>query len=165
MNDTPATENNSENNGKAIILGLYAGLVLALIGQIVPVMTLQLGGALLLLVLLACAGHLRKKYPPGTNINTHAVYFIRTIWAWSFILMICLGLAGYYASTLYSYDEFLTIAQTLAAGDTSGDEVRKFGMLGLVATLPSLAYLAYRLGRGLYHALRGTNLPHPKTFF
>lgn len=151
------------NNDKTIILGLYAALVFALIGQIVPVIALQLGCAILLLVILAAAGHLRKKYQPDTLIHGHAVYFIRTIWIWSFILMLCLGAAGYYASTLYNYEEFLTIAQTLAAGDTSGDDVRRFGILGLSATIPSALYLIYRLGRGLWHAIRSTPLSNPKT--
>ena len=44
-----------------IILGLYGVFILSLIGQIVPVMSLQLTCAFLLLVLLAVAGYLRKK--------------------------------------------------------------------------------------------------------
>ncbi len=151
-----------KNDSRVVILGLYSVLILSLIGQIIPVIAIQIGCALLLLILLAVAGHLRRKNQNG-DVHDHAVYLIRTIWIWSFILMLGLGVTGYYASTLYTYDDFLMIAQSLAAGETDTKEVQKFGMLGLAATIPSLLYIGFRLSRGIWHTLRGTRLPHPKT--
>lgn len=153
-----------DTHNKAIIIGLYVLFVLSVIGQIAPAMSIQIGSALMVLVILAVAGHYRKKNASGL-LHDHAVYFIRTIWVWSFILMICFGVAGFYASTTYSYDEFLSIAQTLAAGHTDDPQARQFGLLGLASTIPSLIYLSYRLGRGLWYILRDTPLPNPKAFF
>lgn len=143
-------------------LMLYAGIIGSILAQFVPVSAIQGLGALGILAILFITGHLRRRSKADSMIHSHATYLGRTIWIWSFILLISLVVAGYHASTQYSLSEFTEITRALAAHDIDDPAVREFIKIGLYAALPGVIYLVMRLARGIAAIARGNGIQNPR---
>lgn len=157
--DTPK---NSDDKKTAL---LYAAAVIALIFQFMPQPALLLTSIILLFVFGIAVKVYSSNSRDGTLIHNHAIYLSKTIKIWSFFLFVSLVGAGLYVRTEYDFMQLVEIAGSFAEGKIETDEARRFAYIGVAAMAPSTIYLLYRIGKGLFFALRAEKLAKPRSFF
>lgn len=142
---------------------LYVAAIAAVVLQLVPVMTIQVFSLLLLAGLMFGLPVIRKRAADDSLLRNHSAYLYRTLWLWSAVLGVGLVIAGYIASTHYSFQQILDITTRLAQKDINDPDMRKFLLIAGLATAPSMIYAIWRLARGTWYAVKGWAFANPKT--
>ena len=144
---------------------LYAAAIVAIVLQFVPAMSLQIFSLLLLAGLMFGLPVIRKRANDASLLRNHSIYLYRTLWLWSALLAAGLVIAGYVASTQYSFQTILDITSRLAQKDIDDPDMRRFLLIAGLATAPSMVYAVWRLARGTGYAIKGLAFANPKTLF
>ncbi len=146
-------------------LALYGAFIVALPLQIVPVMAVQILSIALLVGALIAIKIVRGGNPDDSLISNHAVYLSRSFWVWSALMTIGGAVGGYILYTQNDLDSLLALARDLSKNQEKGAAFQTMSTYAMFSFGPGIAYLAYRLIKGLHRALYGYRLAKPKSFF
>lgn len=149
------------------VIALYLGFVFVVLFQFPLAPMVQIISVILLFVLVSCIGFIRKESEKDSYIYNHATFLSRTLWMWSFMLTICVILAGVYISDAVklSLEDVASLSQDLTTGNMSSPLIAKLMPVGIAAMAPSTVYIFVRYAIGLTAALKNKFLPKPKSFF
>ena len=142
---------------------LYAIAIASILMQFAPVMPLQIFSMLLLLGLFATLPFYRRSVDPASGHYSHVTWVNRSLWIWSFILILGMIAAAVLIATTFQHSDFLNVMNDLASMNTNTPMVRKFIWISSSAVAPSFFYLGWRLFKGLRTALRGLPVDNPKS--
>ena len=177
------TNNKEQNN----IVMLYGALWATIILLLIPKMAFAIVGSILLIILLIVSYIIKKKSSNDSLSHNHTSFIIRTIWFGAFILpVITITIAIIYL--MPNYDPYamspcgIELAEYLSThpADTSmntlygyiypcmegfmRDNGNVFLTSGLIAALPVLIYLVYRLLKGTIFSLKNKLITKPKSW-
>lgn len=169
------------------VIWLYGAIWAAAILICIPSITFSIVASILFIVLLIAAYIMRTKADEGSLSYNHSSYIIRTLWFSIFILpAITMILASIYMLPNIDDSSILPCAQPLAdhiIANPEDDSITKlygfikpcirnflfdnrqtFLIATLIAALPILAYLIYRLSKGTERALKGYRVANAKSW-
>ena len=172
---------------KKPVLNLYAVLGVSLILSVVPSVPAAMLSLIFFLGLLIAAYRVRKNTKDKSYVENHATYIIRTLWIAAFISLITTALATIYMVARIDYSLFNPCADSLVNKGAEWLESAGFndvyplvqpcieGFINANQTLilnsvfiagaPILAYMAYRLIKGVLRAKGGYRLSNEKSWF
>jgi uncharacterized membrane protein len=180
------TKETKKDPDQKSVLRLYAALGAAMALSLAPWMSAAFGSTFLFIGVLAAAYIMRGRNVPGSLMESHANYIIRTVWIASFITIFTLAAAGAYL--LRKIDNTLLqpcIDRLLSLG---GQEqlppyrelapvfepcmepwLRSNGNIFLVsvllAGLPVFLYMLLRFSRGLIRTAGGYRIADARSWF
>lgn len=156
-----------KNRDSQILMKLYGALGASLVVSLIPHAIFAVLAALLFTGALIAAGRLRKKAEPSGFLAHHLTYFIRTIWLASLFGGVVAALASVYVLGAYDPSPIHDCADALMAGMAGQSDVegclsefisvnKAVFMAGtIMAAVPLLVYLLYRIGAGLLCIRKG----------
>lgn len=153
-----------QTNEKNTTLTIYAFFIIILGIQVLPSMSLQISSIILLFVLAVSLKFMRGDSRKGTLTHNHATYLSRTLWCWSTLIGIGALVLSTYMQANYNVEQLMTIIDSLIKMDLKAPEIHKVAMMGLWCFIPSFIYLIPRVIRGAFYAIKGEQLPNPKTW-
>lgn len=166
-----------------IVKNIYAGLVAITCLQFVPIMSIMIVSSIILMVLFGAFYVYRSKYGKGSLVENHMTYLIRTFWIGSLYLTIATILAviifWYYGDHSYLFDfiedyrdgEFgVNVAAMLAAYNQmiinySVDNKSIMIIVSLIAIVPGVGFMVYRVAKGMVRAMKGHILKDKNSWF
>lgn len=167
-----------EGHAAKRIVNVYAALTASIIAQFIPQITVQLiGVCLFALVWLATIIMRRMDKDPEGLTKNHMTYLLKTIWVGSLFLTIgtTLGAAYIYNfadnSVIYDFLNRMRTGSLIGVYDIEG--VIKMYMINnsvliittaLASLGPCLAYIIYRLVKGVARAKKGHRMGNPKAW-
>jgi uncharacterized membrane protein len=174
------------NLEKKNILNVYALFMVSVILSVVPHATAAALSMVFFIVLMVMAYGYRKNCEQHSLQHNHMVYMVRTIWIAGLITSVTMSLAGAYIFTAIDPTAFQPchmplLEQGMAAYESGGMDAfyalarpcmsgflqANYVMLliaSIIAAAPVLAYLAYRLIKGLNRAVNGYRLAEPRAW-
>ena len=178
MKTTPSPESQNHAKERRSITHIYMALILSIVLQFVPVLAVQLFGAVLLLVVMAAAYVVRGPKDRDSLSTNHMTYLIGTIWIGSLFLSIGMGIATAWFLEAGNHTLFHQMIDGMMEGavipedmiearfiDYLKDNMALLVKIGLATVMPSLIYIAYRIWKGLSRAVKGYRIARPKSWF
>jgi uncharacterized membrane protein len=174
------------NQEQKNILNVYALFMVSTVLSVVPNATSAALSLIFFAILMIMAYRYRNNCEEHSLQHNHMVYLVRTIWIAGLLVLATMSLAGIYIFTAITPEPFQPCAMPLleggmAAYESGGMEAfyalarpcmsgflqANYIMLllsSLIAAAPVLAYLAYRMIKGLNRAVKGYRLAEPKAW-
>ena len=172
--------------GRKAILNLYGALAASLVLSVLPFVAAAVLSTVFFIGVLIAAYAIRKKAQDHSFCENHATYIIRTLWIAALLSLVTIGIAGAYMMGGIDYAPFESCANMLASkgiawiesastmaiyavvapcidGFMNGNRVLLLNAV-LIAGGPLMAYLAYRLIKGVARAGKGYRLLDAKTW-
>jgi hypothetical protein len=161
---------------KAIFAPYYT-LIASIVCGFVPNAWFALISLILFTAVFFQAGRARKNSAPDSLTAHHMTYLLRTLWVFTAITAVTVAAASAYVLKFYDPSALMPCVQK-AMGDGATDAFAVDSALGpcmadfmtrnmkvfiaaaLIAAVPALIYLLYRMARGLSFARRDARLPN-----
>ena len=172
---------------KKSVLNLYALLGVSLILSILPSMPAAVLSLLFFLGLLITAYKVRKKAEDKSYEENHATFIIRTLWIGAFLSLITMAAATVYMMANIDYSLFNPCTDSLVNKGAEWLESASFSDVYplvqpciegfvhanrtllmncvLIAGGPVIAYMGYRLLKGVVRAKEGYRIANEKGWF
>ena len=168
------------------ILRLYAAFGAALVLSVVPFILAALLSMILIFGVLIAAYILRTDTTPGSLVENHMTFIIRTIWIGSFLALLTMTAGSIYLFQTIDntpLDPCLQPLLDIRSGQTLIDPYAVFNILrgcfdnywvaniktfiisGSIAAGPVLLYFIVRYARGLARAMDGYRVANPHFWF
>lgn len=157
------------------IIFAYGLLIAAVLCLFVPLVPVFMTGGFMLIFTWLLAVALRFGKSPDDLIHNHMTYIARTISAWSsltFILAMISGMLMFSKADNAAYQGmFEDLRNGIAYTPQESinvmmqyihDNMALMAIAGVICFVPSGAYIAWRITRGMSRALRNIHNDHPK---
>lgn len=156
---------NFENNNQ--VTSMYALYIISIIMNLLPIFSIATLGMFIFLVTFIANYILKFKADNQSADHGHYTYMAKTIWIFSFLVLIGLVLSYFIGDH--------TIVNNMIQSAQNGIMYTSEQMMGMTADyikdnallfggyfLPVIFYLIYRMGRGLYESMTGQVIDNPK---
>jgi uncharacterized membrane protein len=127
------------------------------------------------------AGRIRRHANPESLVANHMTYLIRTVWIFTLLALVTVIAATIYVLSVYDPGPLQSCIATITAATQAGQNPdpqmlepcignfalankTTFAIGGLVAGLPAVLYLVYRLARGISRAQKGYRIDNVKNW-
>ena len=179
MDETP--------QGQKTILNLYALFGVSLILSILPFASAAVLSLVFFLGVLIAAYVVRKNSEENSLKENHTTFIIRTLWIAAFFSLVTTAIATGYMMAGIDYSPFNPCANALAdkgvAWAESASTMEVYAIIQpcvnvfidfnktllinsvLIAGVPLILYMAYRMVKGLSRAIKGYRLANEKSWF
>jgi len=162
------------------ITNIYAILTVSLLLSFLPMASAAFLASLIFIGVWIAAYMIRRKHDHASLIADHMTFIIRTIWIAGLFTLITMSAATVYILSVYDPTMMMDCEGAMQAGTSMADlenmvapcyeEFLRVNMPyfirgGLMAAIPIVIYMGYRLAKGVSRAVKGHRIGDTKSWF
>ena len=163
----------SEASETSRVQQIYAAIIAAFILNFVPNPLVQIVASLFFIGVFIALYVVRKLGKPESLTDNHMTYLIRSVWIGGLLVIIGTLLGAIYFIGTVGLEDYARLGRAAMEQGRPDDFFMVFQqrypqevmIAVLTSLLPGVAYLAFRLAKGLARAIKGYRVANPLSWF
>ncbi len=174
---------NKNNKEASLICNIYAAMVVVLSIMFVPIKEIMAVSFILLILLPISLYVIRGRYEAGSLVENHMSYLIKTFWVGGLFLTIGFIIACIWFWNIGDHSQLFTFLDNHMYGqygtditavimayeqmmiEYMNDNISNLIFISVISLIPGVAYIIYRVAKGLTKAIKGYRIGNDKGWF